>query len=145
MPSRTAALGYTTLAVLAVAGTLAGCSTSADAGAAGGADTGAAPGGDAVYTDGTYEATADYQSPNGTETIDVTLTLEGDIVTAVEVTGRGTSPDSQRYQGEFTDGISDVVVGKDIDALQVDKVGGSSLTSAGFNAALEQIKADAVA
>ena len=97
------------------------------------------------YTDGSYDATASYQSPNGTETIDVELTLADNVITAVTVTGNGTSPDSQRYQGEFSSGIADVVVGKNIDEIQVDKVAGSSLTSGGFNDAVEQIKTEATA
>jgi uncharacterized protein with FMN-binding domain len=108
-----------------------------------GSETDAAAAGD--YADGTYEASGDYQSPNGTETVDVTLTLEGDIVTDVEVVGHAEVPNSVRFQGEFIDGIADEVVGQDIDSLAVDKVGGSSLTSGGFNDALETIKSEAAA
>ncbi len=53
--------------------------------------------------------------------------------------------EAKQHQGEFIAGISDVVVGKDIDTIKVDKVGGSSLTSGGFNKAVEEIKADAAA
>jgi uncharacterized protein with FMN-binding domain len=97
----------------------------------------------ATYTDGTYEATGEYQSPNGTESLDVTITLENDVITAVEVVGAGGSPNTERFQGEFADGIAAIVVGKDIDEISVSKVAGSSLASGGFNAAVEQIKADA--
>jgi uncharacterized protein with FMN-binding domain len=146
LQKRTAA---TTIAALSLIGTLAGCASDAttadttDTTDSGTTDSGTTS--DASYTDGTYDATAEYQSPNGTESIDVELTLADGAVTAVTVTGNGTSPDSQRYQGEFSDGISDEVVGKDIDSLNVDKVGGSSLTSGGFNDAVEQIKAEALA
>lgn len=134
-------------AALSLATTLAGCA------ADGTADTDTADTGgtsDAVtgpYQDGTYDATADYQSPNGTETIKVTVTLEGDVVTEVEVEGASVdpSPEVERYQGEFEDGIDAEVVGKNIDELQVDRVGGSSLTSGGFNEAIEQIKVKAQA
>ncbi len=97
----------------------------------------------ATYTDGTYEATGEYQSPNGTESLDVTITLENDVITAVEVVGAGGSPNTERFQGEFAGGIAAIVVGKDIDEISVSKVAGSSLASGGFNAAVEQIKADA--
>ncbi|WP_447589312.1 hypothetical protein [Microbacterium lacticum] len=40
-------------------------------------------------------------------------------------------------------GIAGEVVGKDIDDVSVSRVAGSSLTSGGFNDALETIKADA--
>jgi len=125
-------------AALSLATTLAGC-------AADGATTTDDTSADAVtgpYEDGTFQATADYQSPNGTETIDVTLTLEGDTVTDVVVEGASVnpSPEVERYQGEFEDGIAAEVVGKKLDDLSVDRVGGSSLTSGGFNEAVEQIK-----
>lgn len=126
-------------AALSLATTLAGCATEG---------TPAEETTDAVtgpYADGTFDATADYQSPNGTETIDVTLTLEGDVITDVVVSGASVdpSPEVERYQGEFEDGIAAEVVGKNLDEIQVDRVGGSSLTSSGFNEAVEQIKVKA--
>lgn len=99
--------------------------------------------GSSTYKDGTYTESANYQSPNGTETVDVTVTLADDVITAVTVVGHGESPDSKHYQGEFIANISSVVVGKDIDSISVSKVAGSSLTSGGFNTAVEAIKADA--
>ena len=99
--------------------------------------------GAATYTDGSYTESGSYQSPNGTESVDVTITLAADVITAVTVVGNGDSRDSQRYQGEFIDGIGAVVVGKNIDSINVSKVAGSSLTSGGFNSAVDAIKADA--
>lgn len=131
-------------AAVALATTLAGCATAAgDTSADTTTDTTTESTSTGPYTDGTYEASGSYQSPNGTESVDVTITLEGDIITEVEVVGNGESPDSKRYQGEFIDGIAAEVVGKDIDEISVDRVGGSSLTSGGFNAAVEEIKAEA--
>ena len=95
--------------------------------------------------DGTYTAEGSYQAPSGTESVDVTITLKGDVISSVEVVGNATDPQAKQHQGEFIAGISDVVVGKDIDTIKVDKVGGSSLTSGGFNKAVEEIKADAAA
>jgi uncharacterized protein with FMN-binding domain len=77
------------------------------------------------------------------ETISVTVTLEGDVITDVEVTGDPQKRESEQYQGEFIGGIADVVVGQDIDEIQVSRVAGSSLTSNGFNEAIETIKAEA--
>ncbi|MDJ0334245.1 hypothetical protein QMG83_03295 [Salinibacterium sp. G-O1] len=124
---------------LSLAGALAGCSAT-DGSNAAEIDPSS---GDIAYTDGTYTESGNYQSPNGTETVDVTVVLADDIVTAVVVVGHGESHDSQRYQGEFIRGIAAEVVGKDIDSLAVSKVAGSSLTSGGFNAAIDAIKADA--
>ena len=138
------------LAGLALTGALAGCSAAEDAGTdAGTSDSGTSGSGtadtSAVYTDGTYTAEGSYQAPSGTESVDVTITLKGDVITAVEVVSNATDPQAKQHQGEFIAGISDVVVGKDIDTIKVDKVGGSSLTSGGFNKAVEEIKADAAA
>lgn len=99
-----------------------------------------------VYEDGTYIADGSYVDGGGTaETLSVTITLSDDVVTAVEVTGDAQSPQSQQYQTAFIGGIADVVEGKNIDDLSVSKVAGSSLTSGGFNDALEKIKAEAAA
>lgn len=150
--STTAAL----IAGLALAGGLAGCaattddgpdpnavdpappSPSATADSGSGTDTGSGS-----YADGTYTESGDYQAPSGTETVTVTVTLTDDTVTAVEVIGDATDPQAMLHQKEFIDGIGAVVVGKKIDDLKVDRVGGSSLTSGGFNAAIAAIKVDA--
>jgi hypothetical protein len=63
----------------------------------------------------------------------------------VEVVGNATDPTAQQHQGEFIGGIAGVVVGKAIDEIKVSKVSGSSLTSGGFNKAIEEIKAEAAA
>ncbi|GAA3670562.1 FMN-binding protein [Microbacterium marinilacus] len=97
------------------------------------------------YTDGTYTADGSYQTPQSVETVTVTVTLEDDIVTDVEVSGDPQASESQQYQSQFIDGIAAEVVGVDIDDLSVDRVAGSSLTSGGFNSAIEQIKQDAAA
>jgi len=136
---------------LTLVGALAGCATdAADGGTTpsspstdGGTETGTDEAASGSYTDGEYTESADYQSPNGTEEVTVTVTLADGVITAVEVVGDGDNPNSKRYQGEFADGIGDVVVGKNIDEISVDKVAGSSLTSAGFNDAIDAIKADA--
>jgi uncharacterized protein with FMN-binding domain len=109
-------------------------------------DSGSTDGGSAgtgSYADGTYTADGSYATPESVETISVTVTLEGDVITAVEVTGDPQKRESEQYQGEFIGGIADVVVGQDIDDIQVSRVAGSSLTSSGFNAAIETIKAEA--
>ncbi|MCS5722757.1 hypothetical protein N1028_14095 [Herbiconiux sp. CPCC 203407] len=96
-----------------------------------------------AYTDGTYEATGSYTSPNGQEEVDVSITLESDIITAVTVTPEATNPNSVNYQNQFADGIAAVVVGQSIDEIEVSRVAGSSLTSGGFNEAVETIKSEA--
>lgn len=99
----------------------------------------------AGYRDGTYSATIRYHTPETTESLGVSLTLSGDKVSAATVTSGAEDPKSKRYQGLFISEYKPFVVGQPIDSLQVDRVGGASLTSRGFNAALMQIKAQAKA
>ena len=74
-----------------------------------------------------------------------TLTLADNKITEITVTPEATNGTSKQYQTKFAGGIADEVVGKSIDDLKVSKVAGSSLTSQGFNDAIDQIKADAQA
>ena len=96
-----------------------------------------------VYKDGTYSADGTYVSPNGTETVGVELTLASGTVTAVKITEHPSNPNTRKFQGEFSGGVAAQVVGKSIDGLSVSKVAGSSLTSGGFNQAVEKIKLEA--
>jgi uncharacterized protein with FMN-binding domain len=102
-----------------------------------------APVSEGDWEDGTYSSEGGYQSPNGPETVVVSLTLANNVVTDISVTPNATNSTSQRYQGQFAEGIVAETVGKPLGALQVSRVSGSSLTSGGFNQALEAIKADA--
>lgn len=96
-----------------------------------------------TYTNGTYTADGSYATPESVETIAVTITLEEDIITAVEVSGDPQKSESAEYQGRFIGGIADEVVGKNIDEISVSRVAGSSLTSGGFNEAIAAIRSDA--
>ncbi|MGJ3188698.1 FMN-binding protein [Paenarthrobacter sp. FR1] len=103
----------------------------------------AAASGESTYKDGTYSSDGTYTSPNGQETVGVELTLTADKVSAVNITVHPSNPNTKKFQGEFASGIAAQIVGKDIDELNVSKVAGSSLTSGGFNEAVEQIKSQA--
>lgn len=138
-PLRTGAAAASVAGIVA----LAGCAAAGPD--AGSGDNGAGSGGAGTYADGTYTADGTYQTPESVEKISVTVTLEDDVITSVEVTGDPQKAESKQYQGEFIGGIKDVVVGKDIDEISVSRVSGSSLTSQGFNAAIEEIKSEAAA
>jgi len=99
----------------------------------------------ASYRDGTYSATGEYISPNGDEKVGITVTLSGNKVNNVSIQTFGSNDQAKQYQNMFKDGISDVVVGKNVNDVSVSRVAGSSLTSTGFNRALETIKQDAKA
>lgn len=93
-----------------------------------------------TYKDGTYNASGSYKSPGGTERVDVQLTLAGDSISEITVTPQAATPTSKQFQGEFVNNYKSMVVGKNIDEVELSKVAGSSLTSGGFNEALTQIK-----
>lgn len=100
---------------------------------------------DGTYKDGTYKASGSYQSPGGKETVDVTVVLENGVITSTNIENHPATRDSEDYQGRFIDGYKSLVIGKKIDQLSLSRVSGSSLTSGGFNRALDQIKSDAKA
>ncbi|OKI51950.1 hypothetical protein AMK17_30995 [Streptomyces sp. CB00072] len=70
----------------------------------------------------------------------VELTLEGGEITAVEVTPHATDDTSRALQTRFAEAVPRLVVGRDIDDVQLDRVAGNSNTPQGFNDALEEIK-----
>ena len=98
-----------------------------------------------VYKDGTYSATGSYMSPGGPDKIAITLTLKNDVIADISATPMPGDSTSARYQNKFISGCKQYVIGQNIDSIHLTKVSGSSLTSAGFNDALAQIKVQAKA
>ena len=97
------------------------------------------------YKDGTYTASGSYNSPGGTQSISISVTLTGDKVTATSATAGATDHESSEYQSDFISGYQALVVGKSLDSLSLSRVSGSSLTSTGFNNAIATIKTQAKA
>lgn len=95
------------------------------------------------YRNGEYAAMGTYISPGGPEELEVNLTLEGDIVTEVQITKLATIPTSGFYQEKFGESFKQFVIGKNIENIKLDKIAGSSLTPIGFNEAIEKIKSQA--
>lgn len=110
--------------------------TPADSTESGSTNTGA-------YKDGVYEAEGKYQTHVNTEAIGVKVTLKDGVITDVEVTEEAVLPMSKQMQADFAANYKTEVVGKNIDEVNLGKVSGSSLTPIGFNAAIEDIKAQA--
>ena len=100
---------------------------------------------EAGYADGDYEAEGSYSNPGGESTVKVDLTISDGTISDVTVTPEAKNGTSKQYQEKFAGGVSGEVVGKSLDDVKVSKVAGSSLTSGGFNKAIEQIKSDAKA
>ena len=93
------------------------------------------------YLDGTYGAIGSYAK--GKNSIDVTLVLADDSIASVTVVPMATIKMSLGLQKKFALAISDEVVGKPIDEVHLDRLAGSSLTTQGFNEAVEKIKTQA--
>jgi len=97
------------------------------------------------YKDGSYTATGSYDSPGGTESITVSVTLQSDVITASSAQPGARDDEAKEFQDEFIANYKPLVVGKDITSVRLSNVAGSSLTSQGFNAALSRIKSQAKA
>ena len=134
---------FVSIAGLSLAGSAAGCAPGQATGTPGTSAAPSAAAGSASYKDGTYSADGNYVSPNGTETVGVTLTLAGGSVSDVQITQHPSNPNTRKFQGEFAGGIQSQIVGRNLNEIKVSKVAGSSLTSAGFNQAVEKIKSEA--
>lgn len=98
-----------------------------------------------TYKDGSYSATGHYISPDGDEDITISVTLQNGIITATSARSGANDPEAEEYQGQFIGGYKQLVVGKNIDSVSLSRVSGSSLTSQGFNNAIQQIKNQAKA
>jgi uncharacterized protein with FMN-binding domain len=107
--------------------------------------TTSAPTTSAAYKDGTYTATGSYDSPGGRESITITVTLANDAITATSATSGANDPEAHEYQDQFIASYKRLVVGKKISDILLSRVSGSSLTSQGFNSAIQKIESQAKA
>lgn len=96
-----------------------------------------------TYKDGTYTAKASFAVPHGSNSITVNATIKNNIITAVTTTHTPQEQESQMYDTWFDNAMTAKVVGKAIDQISLSRVGGASLTTSGFNSALENIKSQA--
>lgn len=96
-----------------------------------------------TYKDGKYSANGEYSYHSGIESIGVTLSLKNGVIDSVEVQELAKAPISKKMQDDFAANYKSLVVGKNIDEVNLGKVSGSSLTPKGFNAAIELIKTQA--
>jgi uncharacterized protein with FMN-binding domain len=109
----------------------------------GSSDTSTSTNSSSLYKDGTYTQSGRYISPGGAESIDVSVTIANNIITSAEVKGNASRGDAKAYQSDFIAGYKSSVVGKEVDSVSLSRVAGASLTSNGFNTALDAIKEDA--
>jgi uncharacterized protein with FMN-binding domain len=96
-----------------------------------------------TFKDGIYNATGSYTSPGGVEDIKVSLTLSSGTITAATAASGANDPTASSYQSYFIGGFKQQVLGKKITTVKLTNVSGSSLTSQGFNKALQSIECSA--
>jgi len=99
-----------------------------------------------TYADGTYNATGSYIAPSGRESIKLSVTIKDGVITGTSVENQATDSEARQYQQMFSNNYKELIVGKKVTEVKsLSRVAGSSLTSNGFNNALDQIKSDAKA
>jgi uncharacterized protein with FMN-binding domain len=103
-----------------------------------------APASQTKYRNGTYTAGGSYISPGGQEHLTVTITVTNDAVTASDLSQIANNRNSANFQSRFKQNYQPLVIGQPLDTIHLDQVSGSSLTSIGFNQALEAIKTQAI-
>ena len=97
----------------------------------------------ATYKDGTYNANANFQTPDGIDGITVKVTIASNVITSVNADTTATSRESQQYDDAFLSSYKSEVVGKNVNDVQLNRTAGASLTSDGFNKALDEIRQNA--
>ncbi len=87
-----------------------------------------------AVADGNYASNVTYQYHSGSETVEIKVSVKGDIITAASVTAQGQpTPVTAKIVGNFNNALPGLVVGKKITELNLPKnVAGSSLTNAAF-------------
>src|SRR4051812_32591132 len=76
----------------------------------------------AAFKDGTYKATGSYDSPGGTQSITITVTLKDGVITDTSAQEGANDPTAQQHQDEFVGGYKQLVVGKKITAVKLSRV-----------------------
>lgn len=93
----------------------------------------------ATYVDGEYRAVGTYVSPGGLQTINLTVTLKDNVIIDTSLRSDA-SGEAKIYVDQFIAGYEAEVIGKPVNEVDLSRVAGSSLTSTGFNEALNEIR-----
>ncbi len=98
------------------------------------------------YKDGTYTASANYSVPKGdSNTITATVEVSGGKIVSVTTTNDYTDHESKSYISRFESSLSGSATGQSLADYSPSRIGGASLTTAGFNDVLDAIRSDAAA
>ena len=93
----------------------------------------------ASFKDGTYTAKGGYNTPGGRNSIDLSITIKNGAISASSASTNAPDRESELYDQMFLDAYKNYVLGKSVGSVNVSRVAGASLTTQGFNNALEQI------
>ncbi|MBC7472460.1 MAG: hypothetical protein H7196_04355 [candidate division SR1 bacterium] len=97
-----------------------------------------------IYKDGVYSFSLSYRVPEGnTEKINTSVGLTGDVITEFKNTYTATNRNSREYQAAFEAKIKSATIGKKIDSLSLNAVGGASLTTNAFMQGISQVQSQA--
>jgi len=90
-----------------------------------------------------YQASGQYTSPAGQETVNVKLGIDtNNVIETADLSSNSQMMMSQRFQGMFFSAVKPQILGKKISEVGAfDRLNGSSLTSGGFNQAIQNIQA----
>jgi hypothetical protein len=96
------------------------------------------------FVDGSYTTETAYFTPRRTQHVmDVTLTIENDVVTDASILWDGAvAPKTPSHSG-FDAAYKEEVIGKSLSMIDLSRVGGASLTSDAFNEAVDTIQSEA--
>jgi hypothetical protein len=96
------------------------------------------------YADGTYTVQTSYFTPRRTEHVmDITLTLANGVVTDASILWDGEAEAKTPNHSSFDEAYKEEVVGQPLDAINLSRVGGASLTTEAFNEAVDSIQQEA--
>lgn len=98
------------------------------------------PSSSASAQSGSYSDTVSYFVHGNNEQIAVTMKLNNSVVDSLSVTDSKSDPMSDAMQTSFENSINDLVVGKNINDINLASVGGASFTTAAFMEAVNKIK-----
>lgn len=103
----------------------------------------AAPSGNTASAARTASVKRRYNNPGGSDEVGFVLSVDDKgIITSVKTEVLAVNKISQMRQEAFASAMPQVLIGKDINTLgNLDRVGGSSLTTNAFNTSIEELKA----
>lgn len=98
------------------------------------------------YKDGTYTASANYSVPHGYQnSINVSVTIKDGVISAASATHSSSDRESAEFIDSFNSSLSSKVVGQSLSGASFSRIGGASLTTDGFQTAIETVKNEAAA